>query len=841
MLKKHVSFAIIVLFSSFSAIQLQATEPPKLKITNQTETSVSLSWPAVPGISDYKVSYGTDNQATKHGATKVSNTSHILKALQPGTIYYVKIRNFSEKENEPWSPTLKFSTQIPILTNLKSGNVQDTSVDLIWSSYNKELAYIEYDVSYGADQAASSLQQAKTKKTEFSLTGLEPDKKYYAKIRARNPLVDGPWSKNLVFSTLPYSPGERPTDLRVIRELPAKVKVTWKKVKSADGYELAYGTDPVLHKKKIVSTGNNKYTFHLSPSTEYYFKVRSIYQKRPSYWSPSVMILTHPARPEKLRVTGQTVDQVMLTWQADKNPKIPQVYRLRWNLQAVGGSAHNTYTAYTNFTFNELEQGRPYSVKIKTLNEKSSSAWSSPHTIKTLPKFKSEIKSARLTATTAVLKWPSYPNARMYELSYGTDVEARNKLVLPSRSSSLCIKELNPGLTYYVKVRAVLNDQTYGSWSGISSFTTHTLPDQLSQPTIIKTAANYVQLVWGETENTAEYELMLLTELNSVAGKMHRFKKIPARLEGLKPNTEYRVKVRALNPGGTSPWSKVLTFVTNLKQAPSGLRVNDVITTGAIVRWNDSEGNIKNTYEVRFTPKGEDWIINSNIHSPSHDLSDLYPYTTYYVQVRAENRNGFSPWSSSVSFQTLIAPPGKHPAGLEASQVKDISAFLEWERMSGIKGYHLSIGMNMDAGDREINVQNTTLYVLKKMMPDQAYYVKIRAFNSSGEGPWSEPLLLKTLPSPPIVAPLDVAILEVTTDSIGLLWKTFGKAIHYEVIIGTHPEANNLGDPTTANYPPHTFTGLKAKTTYYVKVRNVNRGGSGPWSKILKATTEEEE
>jgi fibronectin type III domain protein len=840
MLKKHASFVLITLFSTALTLPLFATEPPKLKLTKQTETSLALTWTAVPGISDYEISYGTDRQASKQRSSKISQTTYTLSSLEPGILYYVKIRSFSEKNNEPWSAILKCTTQVPQLKTLKARHVQDTSITLTWSPYQEKINYIEYAVTYGLKKSTFP-DPTQLKKTELSVPNLKPDTTYYAKIRARNPLAEGPWSTILEFATLPYSPGGVPTGLEVEGKLPSRAVLTWNKVTGAEGYELAYSTDQDLQTKEIVQAKENKRTVDLKPSTIYYFKVRSLHKKRPSYWSNATGLLTHPAKPEKLKITGQTVDQVMISWKAASTPDMPQVYKLEWKAKTIGGSVYNTYTAYTNFTFNELKQGKSYSVKIQTLNEQNSSNWCSPLTIKTLPKYKAVIQTGRITATSAYLRWPSYPNTRIYELSYGTDVEAQNKSELQTTSTSLTLQDLLPGITYYIKVRAVLNDQTYGSWSPIASFDTHSLPDSVSHPTVISTSPTSIELVWEEPENVSEYELMLLTKLNSVEGKISRFRKVPARLSGLLPNTEYRIKVRACNQGGKSAWSDVRTFVTNLKQSPSGLKISDVLTKGAIARWQDSAGTTKTSYEIRFSPKGEEWSTLTNILSPSSDLSNLYSYTTYYVQVRAKNRNGFSPWSSSVSFQTLIAPPEEHPAELEATKVKDISAELDWERMRGIKGYHLRIGMNMDASDRKINVKNNTSYTLKNLMPDRAYYIKIRSFNSSGDGPWSEPLLIKTLPSPPIVSPLDVAILEVTSNSIGLLWKTFGKAINYEVSIGTNPQANNLGDPTEVNYPPYTFSALKANTSYYVKVRNMNRGGGGPWSKVLKATTEEEE
>jgi titin len=129
-----------------------------------------------------------------------------------------------------------------------------------------------------------------------------------------------------------------------------------------------------------------------------------------------------------------------------------------------------------------------------------------------------------------------------------------------------------------------------------------------------------------------------------------------------------------------------------------------------------------------------------------------------------------------------------------------------------------------------------TEFVLKGLIPDTNYFFKVKAYNPSGEGPWSDVLLVTTRPTPPLSAPSGVAVSQVTPSGFRLNWETAADAQGYEVSLGTDWRGRNgTVKSLAANQFP--ADGLKANTTYYVKVRKVNRGGSGPWTQAKEITT----
>jgi hypothetical protein len=121
-------------------------------------------------------------------------------------------------------------------------------------------------------------------------------------------------------------------------------------------------------------------------------------------------------------------------------------------------------------------------------------------------------------------------------------------------------------------------------------------------------------------------------------------------------------------------------------------------------------------------------------------------------------------------------------------------------------------------------------------MPEKSYFAKVKAFNTTGDGPWSETILISTRPSPPISAPESVDLMDILPTTFTMVWKPAQDAFAYEVGISTDPRVETTEIKSVSAFS-YTFTSLQPKTKYYVRVRKVNRGGSGPWCQVKIATT----
>jgi hypothetical protein len=309
------------------------------------------------------------------------------------------------------------------------------------------------------------------------------------------------------------------------------------------------------------------------------------------------------------------------------------------------------------------------------------------------------------------------------------------------------------------------------------------------------------------------------------------------RIGSLSENTLFYTKVRSINMGGPGPWSPAIAFSTMVDLSPQNLSVSHITPTECLVTWNRLPGTAVTTYELRFAPDKESWRAISNYPAQTFGLEKLLPDTAYRIQVRAKNPTGFGPWTDEAAFHTPPLPPLYAPKDLRAEEVTDISAKISWKPLEKVSGYRLSIGTDTDAGNRGVEVLTQTEFSLKGLIPEKSYFIKINAFNQTGDGPWSEIVLFSTRPTPPLSAPEGVAVLDVLPTSFILVWKPAQDAFSYEIGFGTGPRIDTaeLKSVSTVSY---TFAALQPETRYYIRVRKVNCGGSGPWSQMKSITTQ---
>jgi len=155
--------------------------------------------------------------------------------------------------------------------------------------------------------------------------------------------------------------------------------------------------------------------------------------------------------------------------------------------------------------------------------------------------------------------------------------------------------------------------------------------------------------------------------------------------------------------------------------------------------------------------------------------------------------------------------------------------------MPKVDGYLFSAGTDTDASNRGEEKLDGTHFDLKGLIPETNYFVKVKAYNQSGQGPWSDILMISTPPTPPISAPAELRVSEITPYSFRVTWEASEDALSYELALST--EYRGRETRKSASSPSFVFTDLQPETVYFLKVRKVNRGGSGPWSQGKQVTT----
>lgn len=135
--------------------------------------------------------------------------------------------------------------------------------------------------------------------------------------------------------------------------------------------------------------------------------------------------------------------------------------------------------------------------------------------------------------------------------------------------------------------------------------------------------------------------------------------------------------------------------------------------------------------------------------SRTYSYPDRDPNTTYYARARAQNSEGYSPWSSTASITTYGVPTA--PATPTASATGPTSAIIDWlapssDGGSALTGYDIQRATVADFSTAFTDTLPSTITELEysSLVPNTTYYFRVRAKNAPGDSPWSGTLIVTT-------------------------------------------------------------------------------------------------
>ena len=437
------------------------------------------------------------------------------------------------------------------------------------------------------------------------------------------------------------------------------------------------------------------------------------------------------------------------------------------------------------------------------------------------PSTPTSVRVSGKTATTATLTWtnPAGSSNVKYGLwrSGGQNAE--------TTSTSYTLNGLIPYQTYNLYV-----------WSKNAAGAESTkvkLPVTLpGRPGVVRTAAptgvrasgvttNSATLSWNAVSGATGYSVWRsgspVVDLPATA-RSHTF-------TGLLSARRYALTVRAIGYGGISTEARVWQRTLGpAPSAPSGLRTTiNASAASATLRWNAVNGAAG--YDLwRSGGQGE------QATGASHTFSDLIPYRSYNLYVRARSASGaVSSWAI-----VPVSIPGRpgvprtaSPTGLRTSGVTSSSVTLHWNAVAGATSYRVS-----RSGAQGVSLAGTARsYTFTHITIAGRYKLSVRAFGRGGASRTSK--IRATIPAPATTPPSQPTGLSVspTHNSLTLSWRSASRAASYDVRL------RHNGTVRSTTRTSHTFSGLTSNTSYTLFVRARNAGGASLWNSYTGTTT----
>ena len=318
-----------------------APAPTGLRVTSDTDDSVSLSWNAVTDAHYYKVEYRRSSSSSWLHASYTFGTSRTVSGLDPNTAYDFQVR--ARGDGSPYSYTYGSpSTSVsrttdpptaPAPTGLRATASTETSVSLRWNDVTDAGAYkVEYRRSSSISWLHAGYVYSSTSDT---VDGLDCDTSYDFQVRAR-----GDGSPYFYTYGNPSSGVSETTDACPVPAPPpapqnltgasgpgrGEASLNWDTVAEATGYKVEQRKRrtfaPFLHTwvdlgSEVTIIGSSAVVCNLSVNDAKRFRVKALNSDVESVPSNEVEVtLAPPLAPANVASSSVDHGEIQIMWDA---------------------------------------------------------------------------------------------------------------------------------------------------------------------------------------------------------------------------------------------------------------------------------------------------------------------------------------------------------------------------------------------------------------------------------------------------------------------------------------------------------------------------------------------
>jgi len=269
---------------SVTVITYQLDTPSNI-LDMEKDTSVVLTWDAVPNANGYEVE--VDGIVIDAGAA----TSYTHGGLAPEMPHKYRIRAKNANGLSAWSDIVSVST-LPLRPGIPTSLTALAGQDMITLSWDAVPDAIGYDIELDGKVVVDNFNG-----TTYSDIALTPVSVHTYRVRAKNAAIEGEWSPILAVSTLPGMP-LAPGSI-VVTSTGSIVTLAWDKQPGATGYDIEVDG-------QLVDVGTKTLYKHrrLITGTEHTYRIRTKNRVGISDWSGLILNNTITAK----LIKGKTVD-----------------------------------------------------------------------------------------------------------------------------------------------------------------------------------------------------------------------------------------------------------------------------------------------------------------------------------------------------------------------------------------------------------------------------------------------------------------------------------------------------------------------------------------------------
>nr|XP_048678724.1 tenascin isoform X6 [Caretta caretta] len=448
----------------------------------------------------------------------------------------------------------------------------------------------------------------------------------------------------------------------------------------------------------------------------------------------------------------------------------------------------------------------------------------------------SDLTVTDVTDQTVNLEWKNENLVNEYLITYvptsvgGLELQFR----VPGNKTSATIRELEPGVEYFIRVFAILkNKKSIPISARVATYLP--APEGLTFKSIRETS---VQVEWDPLNISFDgWELVFRNMKKEDNGDITNSLKRPDTSymqPGLAPGQQYNVSLHVVKNKTRGP-GLFRVFTTKL-DGPSQIEARDVTDTTALITWFKPLAEIDDmelTYGPKDVPRDRTTIDLFEDES-QYSIGNLKPHTEYEVTLISRRGDMASDPVKEIFVTDLDAPKN-----LKRLSQTDNSITLEWKNsQASIDNYRIKFAPISGGDHAEITVprsnQVTTKATLTGLRPGTEYGIGVTAVKQDRE---SAPATMNAATD--LDNPKDLEVTDNTETTLSLHWRRplakFDRyRLTYIIPSGMKNEIEIPADSTS-----YLLRGLEAGTEYTITlVAEKGRHKSKPT--MVKESTEAE-
>ncbi|XP_059424961.1 receptor-type tyrosine-protein phosphatase S-like isoform X12 [Carassius carassius] len=288
-------------------------------------------------------------------------------------------------------------------------------------------------------------------------------------------------------------------------------------------------------------------------------------------------------------------------------------------------------------------------------------------------------------------------------------------------------------------------------------------------------------------------------------------------------------------------------IVKSLPKPPGTPVVTETTATSITITWDSGNPEPVSHYIIQYRAKSPESKFETvdSITTTRYSIGGLSPNTDYEIRVSAFNTIGQGPPSEPVEARTGEQAPASPPRNIQARIISQNTMMVRWdepEEPNGqIKGYRVYYTMDPSQPMSMWhihNVQDSVITTIQSLVASETYTIRVLAFTSVGDGPFSDPIHVKVLQGVP-GQPTNFQVGEVSDTSVELTWEpAFEKEgiISYELHYkegGQESQVKKTFSPASS----YVVEGLRANTEYYFSLAAISNKGIGAFTNEISQRT----